>query len=385
MSSVSSGWNEADDHVAVAQQHGLAVELGEHLDARSDLAHARRTDEDAAQRRQSIAKVDVTLEARNLTPVGVAIDLDVDEPQMGAVEQDHPGTRAEDRSIEHPDRVAETVEVRELRHRRRLPTGDHEPVEPVELRRQPHLDRVGAEPAEHLQVLAKRALQRENTDAGSAGSHAPIVTTAIYREGASAVAERSASSSSCSRVLQRKRTLRIAVSMIASESPNPIQAQWVWNSLSSISFASVVTAKATPRHCGYERGRPAAHREPRDDDRHQFPDDDRDREQRRPVAEPAVAGYPPTDAWIVVRSGDLADALPGREHLEQERDREEQDDPRPEGPIPERTHAASLDGRNRREPRAAPLASAPGNLHTWMSIPFRRQRCRNTPAGGFRG
>ena len=34
VSPVSSGWNDGDEHAAVAQQHRLAVELGQHLDAR---------------------------------------------------------------------------------------------------------------------------------------------------------------------------------------------------------------------------------------------------------------------------------------------------------------------------------------------------------------
>src|SRR5437763_1058291 len=35
---------------AVTEQHGLAVELGQHLDPRPCIPHARRADEDAAQR-----------------------------------------------------------------------------------------------------------------------------------------------------------------------------------------------------------------------------------------------------------------------------------------------------------------------------------------------
>ena len=35
------GMERRDEHVAVAQQHGLAVELREHLDLGPDVAHAR--------------------------------------------------------------------------------------------------------------------------------------------------------------------------------------------------------------------------------------------------------------------------------------------------------------------------------------------------------
>src|SRR5919204_5861885 len=40
----------ADDDVALAHEHRLAVQLGEDLDVRADLAHARRADEDATER-----------------------------------------------------------------------------------------------------------------------------------------------------------------------------------------------------------------------------------------------------------------------------------------------------------------------------------------------
>src|SRR4030095_12475615 len=39
------GMEGGDEHPAVAKQHGLSVELGEHLDVRPCLANARRADE----------------------------------------------------------------------------------------------------------------------------------------------------------------------------------------------------------------------------------------------------------------------------------------------------------------------------------------------------
>ena len=96
---------------------------------------------------------------------------------MRSIEQDHPRTGAEDRSVEGSDRIPEAVEIRQLRHRRRLSARDHEPVELVELSGKPDLHCINPEPPEHLQVLAERALQSKNADAGSVGSHHPIVTS----------------------------------------------------------------------------------------------------------------------------------------------------------------------------------------------------------------
>src|SRR6188508_3722653 len=125
------------EHHAVAQQHGLAVVLSEHLDARADVANARRADEDPAERPTVALEREVRLEARDLAPVGIPVDLDVRESEVIAVDEDHPRTGAEDRAPERPDRLVEPVEPRELRDGRRLPTGDDQPVEAVELLGQP--------------------------------------------------------------------------------------------------------------------------------------------------------------------------------------------------------------------------------------------------------
>src|SRR4051812_21791125 len=44
------GMERGDDEAPVADEHRLTVELGQHLDAVADVAHARGADEDAAQR-----------------------------------------------------------------------------------------------------------------------------------------------------------------------------------------------------------------------------------------------------------------------------------------------------------------------------------------------
>src|SRR5215211_5526180 len=53
-----------DQDATVAQQHRLAVELGQHLDVRAHLRHSRCTDEDTAQRPLLAVELEVGLEAR---------------------------------------------------------------------------------------------------------------------------------------------------------------------------------------------------------------------------------------------------------------------------------------------------------------------------------
>ena len=67
-------------------------------------------------------------------------------------------------SAEPPDRLLQAVEPHQAHDRRRLAAGDHETVEAVELLRQPHLDHVRAERAQHRRVLAKVALHSEDAD-----------------------------------------------------------------------------------------------------------------------------------------------------------------------------------------------------------------------------
>ena len=92
-----------DDEPPVAQQHGLAVELGEHFDVRPRVLHARSADEDAAQRRGVAVEREIGLEARRLAAVRVSLHLDVHEAEVVAVEDDHARARAEHRALERGD------------------------------------------------------------------------------------------------------------------------------------------------------------------------------------------------------------------------------------------------------------------------------------------
>jgi hypothetical protein len=154
-----------DEEAALAQEHGLAVELSEHLDVGAGLAQPRGADEDAPERLVVTRELEVGLEARDLTAVGIPVDEDVDEVEVRAVEHDHPGAGSEDRRAESPHRLVEAVEPHQPHERRRLAARDHEPVEPVELAGDAHLDGLGAEPPQHGRVLAEVALDGEDTDA----------------------------------------------------------------------------------------------------------------------------------------------------------------------------------------------------------------------------
>src|SRR5262249_20471720 len=101
---------------------------------------------------------------RDLPPVGVALDLEVDEAEVLSVEDDHARTRAEDRRLKGADRGLEPVQADEAHDCGRLPTWDDQPVEALELLWEPHLDAVCAEPPQDGRVLAKRALNREHAN-----------------------------------------------------------------------------------------------------------------------------------------------------------------------------------------------------------------------------
>ena len=81
---------------------------------------------------------------------------------MVAVEQDHPGARAEDRLLEAAQRLVEPVEAHQPPHRGRLAARHDQPVEAVELLRQAHLDRLGAETSQHGRMLAEVSLYCEH-------------------------------------------------------------------------------------------------------------------------------------------------------------------------------------------------------------------------------
>src|SRR5437763_1974257 len=134
-----------DEEAALAEQDRLAVVFGEDLDVGARLAQARRADEDAVERSLVSRKLEIRLEARDLPPVRVSLDVDVDEPQMVPVEHDHSGACAEHGRRELTQRIVEPVEPHQSHERRRLPSRNDDPVETLELLGLAHLDDVRTE------------------------------------------------------------------------------------------------------------------------------------------------------------------------------------------------------------------------------------------------
>src|SRR5262249_26275077 len=106
----------------------------------------------------------VRLERGDLAAERVAPDGYVDEPEMVAVEHDHPRARPEHRAVEAADPLIQAVQGHQPRERRRLAPRNHQAVEAVELICLPDLDNVCAKAAQHLRVLAKVSLHGENAD-----------------------------------------------------------------------------------------------------------------------------------------------------------------------------------------------------------------------------
>src|SRR4029079_16405148 len=91
-----------DENAPLPREHRMPVDLGEHVDVGPRLRDPRRPDEDRAHGLVAVADVDVCFEALDLPPERVPLDLDAGEPEMVAVEDDHPRARAEDRRVERP-------------------------------------------------------------------------------------------------------------------------------------------------------------------------------------------------------------------------------------------------------------------------------------------
>ena len=111
--------------------------------------------------------LEVGLEGADLAAERVAPARVVGEPEVLAVEHDHPRARPEHRRAgahQVAQRLGEPLALDPERHRRRLAARDHEPVEPVEVGGHAHLAHLGAEAAQHARVRLEVALEREHAD-----------------------------------------------------------------------------------------------------------------------------------------------------------------------------------------------------------------------------
>src|SRR3954452_20294375 len=147
-----------------------------HLDPRSDLLHPRRPDEQRVERPVEGSYVDVALEGVDLPTERVAAHDDVEaadgllagDAVLDPVgEHDHPGAGAEHRHAvlgSLAQRLEEGEDPGQLCHRRGLPARDHDAVDLGELLGTAYRPGVGAELAQHRQVLADVALQGEYAD-----------------------------------------------------------------------------------------------------------------------------------------------------------------------------------------------------------------------------
>src|SRR5215218_10113656 len=122
------GMERGDEEAALAREHRMAVEAGEHLDLRAGLLDPRRADEHGAQRVAAARELEVGLERGDLAAEGVSAHAHVDETEVVAVEHDHPGAGPEHRRAEPPDRLVEPVQPHQPRESSRLAARDHEPV-----------------------------------------------------------------------------------------------------------------------------------------------------------------------------------------------------------------------------------------------------------------
>ena len=172
------GVKRAEQELTGAHRHRVPVDLGEHLHAVADPLDPRGADEHGPQRLGADpSSVESASKLAIWRPKALRRQLDVDEPEVLAIAEDHPGAGAQYRAARldvGADRRLEPVALDRLRDRRRLAAGDHEPVEVGERLGRADLDRVGAEPAQHPRVGGEVALAGEHADrAGAARSPSP--------------------------------------------------------------------------------------------------------------------------------------------------------------------------------------------------------------------
>ena len=165
------GMEGGDQHVALARDHGVPVDLGEHLHPAPRMLDPGSADEHRAQRlvaepshRARPARSSRTWRPNALRRASMSIRPRCARSSM--ISPAHVPSTGRAGADHVPDRLLEAAGLELDVHRRALPAGDHEPVEPVELAGVAHLVGAGAEPLERGAVGLEVALHGEHADAG---------------------------------------------------------------------------------------------------------------------------------------------------------------------------------------------------------------------------
>ena len=172
-SSVSSGWKEVTSRcpcrAATMPWPSICAST---LTSGPDRVDQRRPDEQRVHRAAfDLRDVEVGLEAVYLAAEGIALHLDVHQPQRLAVEvggmlrhDDQAGAGAPDRLAdrERAQRLAQAVHVDQARNRRAFAAGNNQAVRPSRSRGQADLPRLGAEALQDGLVLGEVSLQGQD-------------------------------------------------------------------------------------------------------------------------------------------------------------------------------------------------------------------------------
>jgi hypothetical protein len=146
---------------AAAHTNRRVGELGDDLDVVTYANDFRRADEDPWE--VSALEGDFALEAVRLRTVGISLAADVEQPQVGIVEQDRARAGGQNRPAaahEFDDRFAESLTLDTERHRRRLASRQDQGVESVKVLGYANLAPISPDFTQRVEVIAEAALQR---------------------------------------------------------------------------------------------------------------------------------------------------------------------------------------------------------------------------------
>ncbi len=149
----------------------------QYLDLRADARYERRSDEYPTEGPMGLLEgwdIEIHLEAVNLSTKSVAFNDDVHGSDTRLVapyltcQQDQACTGAPEGETTQRqifDRIQQFMLDCKLAHDGALAAWKHQPIQMHQLRRQPHLDRLGTHSIEPTNVLAKITLKRQHADA----------------------------------------------------------------------------------------------------------------------------------------------------------------------------------------------------------------------------